>query len=383
MLLSFFESGDIEVSIFDSLDSDLKIILEEVPCKSFKTDYLEFIEYSKPLDLSFLYAVVKRKEGGNKKIYGVFYFQQLKFTEKNIQLKNSLFYSFLSKTFLKIRPVKILICGNILAVNFPSLYYDPSKINQAELIEISLKIARQFKSDIFILKDMSDDFTEAKMLEFGLKKYPTDLTMTLTFKKSWNTFSDYLQNLSKKYRKRTEKILENGKNLSRKELSLEEMQKESNTIDNLFAQVRENQVIKMGLVNSDYLIEYKKRFPEIFSLWGYFFENKMIGFATYIDRNNALEMHYLGIDYAFNKRFNIYFNMLLDGLKKAFEMKKDELELGRTAREAKANIGCKPVYFNDYYYIKGKITSFLVTKILNSFSKEMGEKWSERHPFNN
>lgn len=382
MLVSYFESRDFEVSIFDSLDSDLKIILEEIPCKSFKTDYLEFIEYSKPLDLSFLYTVVKKKDGERKKICGVFYFQQLNFTEKNIQLKNSFFYSIVSKTFLKIRPVKILICGNILAVNFPSLYYDQSKINQDELIKISLKIARQLKSDIFILKDLDQEFTEIKMLEFGLKKYPTDLTMTMTLKKSWNTFSDYIQNLSKKYRKRTEKILENGKNLIRKELSLEEMQKETKTIDNLFGQVRENQIIKMGLVNSDYLIEYKKRFPEMFSLWGYFFENKMIGFATYIDRNNALEMHYLGIDYAFNKRFNIYFNMLLDGLKKAIEMKKDELELGRTAREAKANIGCKPVYFNDYYYIKGKITSFLVNKILNSFSEEMGEKWSERHPFN-
>ncbi len=383
MLLSFFESGDNEVSIFDSLDSDLKIILEEIPCKSFKTDYLEFIEYSKPLDLSFLYTVVKKKDGENKKIYGVFYFQQLNFTEKNIQLKNSFFYSILSKAFLKIRPVKILICGNILAVNFPSLYYDPSKINQAELIGISLKIAKEYKCDIFILKDLDDEFSEAKMLEFGLKKYPTDLTMTMTLKKSWSTLSDYILNLSKKYRKRTEKILENGKNLIRKELTLEDMQKEIKTIDNLFCQVRENQVIKMGLVNSDYLVEYKKRFPEMFSLWGYFFENKMIGFATYIDRNNALEMHYLGIDYAFNKKFNIYFNMLLDGLKKAIEMKKNELELGRTAREAKANIGGKPVYFNDYYYIKGKITSFLVNKILDSFSEEMGEKWSEKHPFNN
>ena len=143
MLLTVFESGNFQISIFNSLDSDLKKILEKIPCKSFKTAYLDFIEHAKPLDLSFFYSIIESKNGENKEICGVFYFQQLNFTEKNIHLKNSLFYSLVSRVFLKLRPVKILICGNILAVNFPSLYYDSTKINQDELIEVSLKIAKK------------------------------------------------------------------------------------------------------------------------------------------------------------------------------------------------------------------------------------------------
>ena len=77
----------------------------------------------------------------------------------------------------------------------------------------------------------------------------------------------------------------------------------------------------------------------------------------------------------------IYFNILLQGLEKAIQLKKEQLELGRTAREAKANIGGKAVYFNDYININGKLANFLSEKFTAYFQNEMGEEWAERHPF--
>jgi hypothetical protein len=107
----------------------------------------------------------------------------------------------------------------------------------------------------------------------------------------------------------------------------------------------------------------------------------MIGFATYLEHGDTLEMHYIGMDYKFNNEYNIYFNMLFDGVKHAIEKKKKLLELGRTAREAKASLGAQAVYFNDYIFIKGGFTRFLVNKLGNDFNNQMGGEWRDRMPF--
>ena len=79
----------------------------------------------------------------------------------------------------------------------------------------------------------------------------------------------------------------------------------------------------------------------------------------------------------------IYFNILLDGVERAIDRKKNQVELGRTAREAKANIGGKPVYFNDFIRIKGFLSKLLSKRLTKYFQSEIGEQWVERHPFGN
>ena len=53
----------------------------------------------------------------------------------------------------------------------------------------------------------------------------------------------------------------------------------------------------------------------------------------------------------------------------------------RTAREAKANIGGRPLYFNDFISIKGWLANKLSGRFTRYFQSEIGFEWSERHPF--
>jgi hypothetical protein len=107
----------------------------------------------------------------------------------------------------------------------------------------------------------------------------------------------------------------------------------------------------------------------------------LIGFTSFIERGDQLEFHYIGIDYDYNHTHSLYFNMLFDGVEKAIMAGKKELELGRTAREAKANLGCRPVYFNDFIRIKSKTARLLADWIGGRFQTAMGEEWKNRHPF--
>lgn len=381
MLISTFQSENFEISIYNSLEKNISGRWDEMKSKSLHSDYLQFIEESKPGDLSFRYVFIEEITDAKKEICGILYFQLLKFSKKNIHFNKSFFLSLLAGIVLKFRPFNFLICGNLFAVNFPAICFKEEKINRNQLLDILTEIQKREKSDLFILKDMDDNFSPSLMEEFNLMPYKSDVTMSLNIDPAWNDIDDYLKCLTKKYKKRTEKIIEAGKKMILKEMNTEEISRESKLIRNLFNQVVTKQTVRMGLIGENYFYEYKKRFPEEFTFIGYYLNSDLVAFTTYIDHGKILEIHYIGINYNFNKEYMIYFNILLKGLERAIQFQKEQLELGRTAREAKANIGGKAVYFNDYININGKLANFLSEKFTAYFQTEMGEEWAEKHPF--
>jgi predicted N-acyltransferase len=269
----------------------------------------------------------------------------------------------------------------LLAVNHPSISYQNELISINEILEILKEIQIQEKPDVFFLKDMDSNFTVDLMKKFELQPFLLDMTMTLNIDPRWISFEDYLKSLSKKYKKRSEKILEAGKGIVRYKMNENEIEQNLTRIGELFENVVSKQVLQLSLIDKNYFKEIKKTFPETFSFIGYYFENKLVAFATYIEHNDELEIHYIGIDYNYNDKLKLYFNILLDSINNAIIQKKSFLELGRTAREAKANVGAKPVYFNDFIGFKSRMATILSKKLINYYQSKTGEQWINRHPF--
>jgi hypothetical protein len=380
MLISSFPEGNFTVSVFDTLNDEVLQKWNFINPGSLSSEYLIFIEQSKPLDLSFRYVIVEEKISDKKITRAILYLQVLKFSAKNFQLKNNILLNALSSAVLSIKPFKILICGNLFAVNFPSLKYDDRFISLKTLFYIIEEINKIEKPDAFLLKDLADSIDENDSEKFQWKKYTQDMTMSFDINTKWKSLVDYLNQLTKKYYKRAEKIIHAGKELSKVNLNTSEILLQENRIYELFNQVAEKQTIRMGLISRNYFQEFSKRFPDKFSFIGYYMENNLIAFSTFIDHGDMLEMHYIGIDYSCNKKYQLYFNLLFDGVSRAIETSKKSLELGRTAREAKANLGAKPVYFNDYLKIRGSLAKYLFEKFGNSFQTEMGVEWNSRNP---
>lgn len=381
MLISSFQSGKFEVSVFDSLENDLLIKWEQVEAQTLSPGYLCFIEQSRPSDLTFLYVLVEEINGSGKNTVAILYFQYLKFTSQNINISNSFFLKLAAGLLLNICPFHFLICGNLFAVNFPAISFNPDKIGTEDIQTILKQMTKKIKADVFILKDLDEAFSSEYMIQSGWNAYPDDITMTLSIRHEWKTLSDYKKSLTKNYRKRADKIINAGSSIERRELSLEQIRLNEKKINDLFEQVAMRQIVRMGMIKPNYFYEFKKRFSDDFSFVGYYLKDELIGFTTYIQHGTTLETHYIGIDYRYNKSHMIYFNILIDAVQKAIEQGKEQLELGRTAREAKANIGAKPVIFNDYVLIKNRFAKILVKHIRNYFQKEIGKHWLDRHPF--
>jgi hypothetical protein len=345
-----FKYSDYTISIYPSIN-DCQAEWNAFKSDFLSGDYLKVLEKSNPSDLYFRYIVVSNSD---KEICGIIYFQLLKFSGKNVHLKSKPVLTVLVNLALKIRTLRVLICGNVFAVNFRPFAYDPIKITESDLFKIVEQYTLMEKSDAILLKDFGTDKSSTTLYSMGFQNYTADLTMCLDVRQKWKSIDDYKNSLSKKYRKRFEKITSAGSEIERRELTYAEIIQYREELYKLFKQVSAKQTIAMGLIDKNYFEEFKNAFPDKFKVVGYFDKKTLIAFTSYIDRDELLEVHYIGMNYELNEKYNLYFNILFDSTAMAIQQKKQLLELGRTAREAKANLGCKAVYFNDYMKLNSK-----------------------------
>lgn len=352
---------------------------------SFKNDflssnYLKVLESSNPSDLQFRYLVVTNQK---QEVCGIVYFQILKFSGKNLHLAKNPLFCYGLDILLKVCSFKLLICGNVFAVNFKPYCYDSNLISESDIFRIVEQFTETEKTAAVLLKDFGTDPSNEQLRSLGYKNYESDLTMCLDLFPDWKSIDDYRRALTKKYRRRFEKIYSTKGSLVTRELSLPEIQNLSDQLFELFKQVSEKQTISMGLIGKNYFEEFKISFPDKFKVIGYFLNEELIAFCTYIDRGELLEVHYIGLNYSLNEKYNLYFNILFDSVNLAIEEKKKQLELGRTAREAKANLGCKAVYFNDYIKLNNRMAVLAADWLGKNFQQSMGQEWQKRNPFKN
>lgn len=343
-------------------------------------DYYLFLEEVRPQDIDFRYFYIFKKDDNGREIpCARLYLQIVRFNQKNISLSNPLL-SFSVSSFLRLRPFKLMIFGNSFAVDFPPVHFDEKTIDANTLTDLICTISHRFKHDVLILKDIPNQLDSDLRKREKLEVYKADLTMTLTLRERWKNFNDYLSDLNKKYRKRAEKILLKGSNLELREIKINDFANYASRINELLTQVAKKQMIRIGIVDDRYILNYMNRFPASFKLHGIFLNSQLIAFYTSIDRGKMLEIHYIGMDYTYNESHALYFNILFFSLKQAILEGRKSLELGRTAREAKASLGAEAEFFNDYIRINHPLARFLTRSLTTIFQRSMGDQWMNRKP---
>lgn len=127
----------------------------------------------------------------------------------------------------------------------------------------------------------------------------------------------------------------------------------------------------------------KKKLGDNFRVYGYFLGDKMLAFSSniYYPEKQKMEIHYIGLDYNYNNQYNLYFNLLFDGIKCAIINGFKTIEMGRTAREAKANAGAHAVENFNYIWVKPGIVRMAFNFIGSWFDSNIGEDWKKRNPF--
>ena len=125
----------------------------------------------------------------------------------------------------------------------------------------------------------------------------------------------------------------------------------------------------------------KKDLYDKFEFHAFYKNQVMIGFYTLIFYDvNRMETHYIGIDYEENKTHQIYFNILFFAAKRMIENKYNRLELGRTARDAKANLGALPKQIFNYINVKNIFVKFTLNYFQNKFNEMESKNLVSRTP---
>jgi hypothetical protein len=378
---SFCTSKQSKLSIteYDTIE-DVALLWDEILPEnhSLLSINLRVLELSKPADMQFKYLMIQ-KAGVLK---GLVYLQHLKITNSHFDGtaidKPGLGWL---KKVVNNQFSDVLICGNLFRVHFPGYFFVNPEDNNLifEVLTDYLNSERDHcKFCGILLKDCPTQLKESERF----KPYHDDVTMELEMRNEWLSIDDYRKSLDKKYRQRCAKIQKAKQTLLVKELTLTEIVENSQRIQELYENVAFKQALRIGFVNAAYFVEMKRRHGDDFVLKAYYLEGKMVAFSSYIMYpDNSMEIHFIGLDYEFNETYCLYFNILFDGVEMAIKHKASRLELGRTARVAKASVGALPVEVHNYIFLKKGIPSLAFSFFNSWFIKNIGEDWKNRNPF--
>jgi hypothetical protein len=343
-----------------------------------KSNHLNAFEYSVIEDIICFRLVVYN----NRKLIGLVYLQQFNFKHKHLNFERN--KHLLSKVLKLILPneLPIIVCGSLFRINYQGFYFKNPLHNKLifEVIREFKKKNIHCKSSAVIIKDCNQIFIDSSYKKMGYTFFNGDVTMEITRRDNWNNFKDYLNDLNKKYLQRAEKIIDAFKTLEVKEFGDLEIQKNSTQIINLYTNVISKQIVRLGTINVNYFVELKKDLKDKFEFHAIYDGAKMVGFYTFIFYEKDMETHYIGLDYEANKKFQLYFNILFISTNKMIEKRFNSMELGRTAREAKSNLGALPKQIFNYIKLSNPIAKMTLNYFLKSFNEKESQNVINRSP---
>ena len=127
------------------------------------------------------------------------------------------------------------------------------------------------------------------------------------------------------------------------------------------------------------MVTYCSRNNPYFKVFGYYLNEKLIGFYTLILNNKDIDTYFLGYDKELQKEKQIYLNMLLNMVEFGINEKFNRIIFGRTALEIKSTIGAQPVEIFGLIKHNNLLINRFIEKIFKSLNPAV--EWVQRKPF--
>lgn len=312
-------------------------------------------------------------------------FQYLDFQYHSTFQKNQVWCSirnFFGRQFSK----DVMILGNNMLTGQNGFYFDSSKINLEQVVPLLDKAVCNMqkeirKTSLIIYKDYQSNFVtyfndKAHQAYF---KFSVQPTMILKLRKQWLNFEDYLNDFSTKYRTRAKSAKKKLQGIEKRELHLREVKKLQKEMNFLYQNVAENAPFNTFFLAENHFEMMKENLKDNFKIFGYFSEQKLIGFYTLILNNEDIDTYFLGYNKELQKEKQLYLNMLLDMVDFSIHHQFKRIIFGRTALEIKSTIGAEPVEI--FGLIKHK--NFLANQFMKNIFPSLSPKteWIQRKPF--
>ena len=295
-------------------------------------------------------------------------------------IRNSIFKNFCSH---------VLILGNNMLTG-QNAYVFSDRIDKNTAL-LCLKTASKKLETIFKNKGQKvhittfKDFPQEETTVFqkaGFQDYfqfSTQPNMIFDIPTHWKTEQDYINALSKKYRDQYKRARKKANGVVKIKMHLEDIIKHEETIYDLYFHVAKNAHFNTFFLAKNHFQSLKEILKDKFLFYGYFLDEKLIGFNTIIKNGEVMDTYFLGYDESIQREKMLYLNMLYDIIAYSINKGFKEIVFARTALEIKSAVGAKPQEMFGYMKHSNIILDTVIEKLFCYLEPEV--VWQERNPF--
>ncbi len=352
----------------------------------FSTPYLKVLENSAPKNMVCHFIGVFKL----KQLVGIAVTQMISIDNvSSFGVNKSCFKSKIRDFVFKNFANNILFIGNNMLTGQNAFVFNETisckdfltEIHKAchELQEIFRKKGK--KIHILNFKDF-DQFEIEKMnnnVFSNFYQFEIQPNMVFEIPEHFKTNDDYIGALSKKYRDQYKRANKKNEGVDKRKLSLEEIILNNDLIYELYLNVTKNAPFNTFYLSENHFIELKKQLKHNFLFYGYFIDDKLIGFDTLIKNGIAMDTYFLGYDDNFQRDKMLYLNMLYNMIGYSINKNFKKIIFARTALEIKSSVGAKPTRMFGYIKHNNKIINYFMPRLFKFFEPEL--VWQERNPF--
>ena len=229
------------------------------------------------------------------------------------------------------------------------------------------------------------DFLETEIKKFsipdfnGIFKFSTQPNMHFDIPENWKTEQDYSNALIKKYRDQYKRARKKADGILKRKMHLEDIIAYEDTIYELYHHVAKNAPFNTFFLVKNHFRIFKELLKDKFLFYGYFIDEKLIGFNTLIKNGKTMDTYFLGYDDTIQREKMLYLNMLYDMIEYSINKGFEEIIFARTALEIKSSIGAKPQKMYGLMEHSNPLINKNIAKLFEYLEPEVD--WKERNPF--
>lgn len=209
--------------------------------------------------------------------------------------------------------------------------------------------------------------------------FSTQPNMVFTIPNQWQSEQDYIDALSKKYRDQYKRARKKATGIEKRKMTLEEIIQQEETIYELYHHVAKNAPFNTFFLAKNHFSTFKEIMKDQFLFYGYFLDEKLIGFNTLIKNGAVMDTYFLGYDDSIQREKMLYLNMLYDMIAYSINKGFREVIFARTALEIKSSVGAKPLEMFGFMKHSHSLIDKSISKIFCYLEPKV--EWQERNPF--
>lgn len=348
-------------------------------------EYLEVLENSCPVNMvcHFIGIYDHDKLAGIVLTQFLFTEKLESFGERDQCLKTSI-RNFAFKNFAS----HVLFVGNNMLTGQNAFSFD-AEINESKAIKTLHKAINQLQKNlkasgkkvhITSIKDFTAETIKPLQAEFKNNyTFSTQPNMIFEINKHWTTEQDYIDALSKKYRDQYKRARKKSDGIIKQKMSLADIRKYEDVIYDLYYHVAKNAPFNTFFLARNHFSFFKEIMKDNFLFYGYFLEEKLIGFNTLIKNGTAMDTYFLGYDETIQREKMLYLNMLYDMIAYSINQGFKAIVFARTALEIKSSVGAKPVKMYGLITHSNALINHNIGRLFSYL--EPKTDWQERNPF--